>query len=147
MSARTAVLAALAAASIGSAAAVEFMSVAAEGAVLYDAPSTQARKLFVIERYTPVEVVVVLPQWAKVRDMSGDLTWIERSALSPQRMLAVAAAKASVRKSPELNAGIVFEAEGGVGLELIEPGPFGWARVRHLDGQEGFVRSLEVWGL
>ena len=31
-------------------------------------------------------------------------------------------------------------------LELVEPGPAGWARVRHRDGQQGFVKATQVWG-
>ena len=38
--------------------ALDFRSVADPGAVLYDAPSTKAQKLFVLSRDYPVEVVV-----------------------------------------------------------------------------------------
>jgi len=32
-------------------------------------------------------------------------------------------------------------------LQLIEPAALGWARVRHAEGLEGYVRASEVWGL
>ena len=35
----------------------------AEPAILYDAPSKQGKPLFVIHRYTPVEMVVSIYRW------------------------------------------------------------------------------------
>ena len=49
------------------AAAIEYRTVDAV-TVLYDAPSQRGSKLFVIRRHTPVEVVVALDGWSKVRD-------------------------------------------------------------------------------
>ena len=80
--------------------ALEYRSVATP-AILYDAPSDQGRKLYIIAKQTPVEVVVSLEKWVKVRDMGGGLTWIERSRLSEHRTLQVSAARATVRQKPE----------------------------------------------
>ena len=127
--------------------ALEFLSVAEAGAVLFDAPSQKAKPLFVIARGTPVEVVVSLEGWIKVRDAAGDLAWIEKKALAEKRMLIVTAKSAEVRSQAEAGAPPVFEADKDVLLEFIEPGPLGWAKVRHRDGQSGFVRVSQVWGL
>lgn len=126
--------------------ALDYRSVT-EAAVLYDAPSQRAKPLFVIAAGTPVEAVVTLDTWIKIRDMKGDLTWIERRQLTEQRFLQVRATAAQVRTNAEESAALVFEAEPDVLLELLEPGPAGWARVRHRDGQQGFVRTSQVWGL
>lgn len=139
-----AVLAGLAAAA--PALALEYRSVAAP-AILYDAPSDQGRKLFVIAKQTPVEVVVSLDKWVKVRDMGGGLTWIERSRLSDHRTLQVSAARATVRQKPEEAAPPVFEANRDVVLDLAEPPAAGWVKVRHRDGASGYVRVTDVWGL
>jgi SH3-like domain-containing protein len=139
-----AVLAGLAAAA--PALALEFRSVAAP-AILYDAPSEQGRKLFVIAKQTPVEVVVSLDKWVKVRDMGGGLTWIERSRLSDHRTVQVSAARATVRQKPEEAAPPVFEANRDVVLDLAEPPAAGWVKVRHRDGASGYVRVTDVWGL
>ena len=64
-----------------SANAIEYRTVDAV-AVLYDAPSQRGSKLFVIRRDTPVEVVVSLEGWSKVRDAAGGLAWIEKKYLS-----------------------------------------------------------------
>ncbi len=144
---RRLVLAVLALASLP-AAALDYLSLA-EAAVMYDAPSQKAVPLFVIARHTPVEVVVALEAWFKVRDAAGGLAWIEKRLLSEKRSLQVTAARAQVRAQPEPNAPLVFEAEKDVVLELVEPASpvAGWAQVRHRDGQSGFVRANQVWGL
>lgn len=126
--------------------ALEYRSVAAP-AILYDAPSEQGRKLFVIAKQTPVEVVVSLDKWVKVRDMGGGLTWIERSRLSDHRTVQVSAARATIRQKPEETAPPVFEANRDVVLDLAEPPAAGWVKVRHRDGASGYVRVTDVWGL
>lgn len=136
-------LAALAAA--WPAAAVEFRSVS-EPAVLYDAPSAKAKQLYIIHRRTPVEVVVAIEGWAKVRDADGALAWIEKRALSDQRTLLVRIDRAQIRAEADEKAPLVFEAERHVVLDFLEPGPAGWAKVRHRDGQQGYVRLTQIWG-
>jgi SH3-like domain-containing protein len=144
LSQRLALLACLLAA--GQAWAVDYRSVAADAGILYDAPSTRAQKLFILGRGYPVEVLVTLEGWAKVRDASGELAWIESGQLSNKRMLMVKVPRAQIRSAPEESAPVVFEAEQDVVLEFMEMvGNF--ARVRHADGASGFVRVTQVWGL
>ena len=126
--------------------AVEFRTVE-EAAVLYDAPSQKGTKLFVIKRNTPVEVVVGLEGWLKVRDAEGGLAWIEKRNLADRRSLIVSAGRAEARQSPDAAATLVFEAEKGVVLDYLETVPGGWVKVRHRDGQSGFMRAHQVWGL
>ena len=126
--------------------ALDYRSVA-EAAVLYDAPSQKATPRFVIAPGTPVEAVVTLGAWVKIRDMTGDMAWIERRQLSAQRFLQVRAARAHIRAGADESAALVFEAETDVLLELVETGAAGWLKVRHRDGQQGFVRANQVWGL
>ncbi|MFA7290782.1 MAG: SH3 domain-containing protein [Rhodocyclaceae bacterium] len=130
----------------GSALAIDYRSVEA-ATVLYDAPSVRGKPLFVIKRLTPVEPVVSLEGWTKVRDAEGGLAWIEKKYLSEQRTVLVVASQAQVRREANDDAPLVFEAEKGVALELVEPVVAGWARVKHRDGQAGFVRAVQVWGL
>ena len=126
--------------------AIEFRTVE-EAAVLYDAPSQKGAKLFVIKRNTPVEVVVSLEGWIKVRDADGGLSWIEKKNLSDRHSLIVGAARAEVRQNPDAASQLVFEAEKGVLLDYLETVTGGWIKVRHRDGQSGFVRANQVWGL
>jgi SH3-like domain-containing protein len=126
--------------------AIEYRSVET-ATVLYDAPSVRGKPLFVIKRFTPVEPVVSLEGWTKVRDAEGGLAWIEKKHLSEQRTLLVVGGTAQVRREANEDAPLVFEAEKGVALEFVEPAVAGWAKVRHRDGQSGFVRATQVWGL
>jgi SH3-like domain-containing protein len=131
---------------VTNASAADFRSVQDNAAVLYDAPSRQATALFVISRGYPLEVIVNLEAWVKVRDHAGALTWIEKKALSEKRMLLVTAPAAEVRQRAEDAAPAVFSAAQNVALELLEVAPNGWLRVRHSDGATGFVRAALVWG-
>ncbi len=126
--------------------AAEFRSVQENAAVLYDAPSRAATPLFVVQRNYPLEVIVNLDAWVKVRDHTGALTWVEKKLLGDKRMLLVTAASAEARVRAEDGAPAAFAAAQNVALELIEIAPNGWLRVRHADGASGFVRAAQVWG-
>ncbi|MBI4190047.1 MAG: hypothetical protein HY525_05855 [Betaproteobacteria bacterium] len=127
--------------------AADFRSVAENAAVLYDAPSVKAKKLYVIGRDYPVEVVVVVEGWIKIRDAGGELTWIESKNLSQRRTVMVKVRVADIRQTAADNAPLVFQAEQAVLLELVELTGTGWARVAHRDGQSGYIRLNQVWGV
>lgn len=129
------------------AAALEYRSVAEQGAVLYAAPQPQSKKLFLFSRYTPLELVFANRQWAKVRDISGSMGWIEARHLSDKRIVQVTAARAEVRAKAEESAPAVYAVERDVVLELLEPPVGSWARVRHRDGKAGFISIKNIWGL
>ncbi|MBU0752469.1 MAG: SH3 domain-containing protein [Gammaproteobacteria bacterium] len=133
----------------GPAFALDYLSVA-EATALYDAPSIKAKPLFAIAAGTPVELVVAVEGWVKVRDQKGDLAWIEKRLLTDKRTLIVRVDRAQVRGEANDKALLVFEAAQDVVLELLEPAPInagGWVKVRHRDGQQGFVKVAQVWGL
>jgi SH3-like domain-containing protein len=152
---------ALACASVAAAAFAACAALAAEFRVtgeaptlLYDAPSAKARPLFVYGRDVPVEVLVSVEGWTKVRDVGGAIGWIASKGLADKRMLVVRAPAADVRASPDESAPVVFRAEQNVLLELAESASSpattaapGWVKVRHRDGQVGFVRLQQVFGL
>lgn len=126
-------------------AAAEFRSVSENAAILYDAPSAKAKKLFVVNQGYPFEVVVVVEGWSKVRDAGGELTWIESRHLADRRTVLVRAPLAQVREAADDGAPVVFQAQQNVLLDLLEVAG-GWLRVRHRDGQSGYVRVGQVWG-
>ena len=127
--------------------AVEFKSIGAAPAILYDSPSDRGGKLYVAPRGMPVEVVVTYRDWVKVRDMNGDMTWTEAKALSPRRTVVVKSASAKVRATADENAAIVMSADRGVLFELVDTTPAVWLKVRHKDGAAGFVKAVDVWGI
>jgi SH3-like domain-containing protein len=126
--------------------AMDYVSVADGSAIMYDAPSLKAKKLFVVSRYTPLEQVVDLKDWVKARDSFGSLAWIEKRALSNKRYVTVVVALAAIRQSPDENAAVVAQAKQQVALERLESTGTGWLKVRYQDGAAGYIRTTEVWG-
>lgn len=138
----------------GTASAADYKSTADAATVLYDAPSSKAKPLFVLGRDTPLEVIVPVEGWSKVRDASGTIGWVERRTLGDKRTLVVRVPLAQVHANPDDNAALVFRAEQNVLLDLAEGATTaattsmpGWVKVRHRDGQTGFVRITQVFGL
>ena len=125
----------------------EFRSIGENAAIMYDAPSVKANKLFVASALYPVELIVQVDSWVKVRDPAGDLAWVEKKALSESRTVVVTASLVNVLQSAEDGAPTVFQARKGVVLEIAELGAGVWVKVRHRDGQTGFVRANQVWGI
>jgi len=131
----------------GAAWGAEYRSIAEPVVTMYDAPSLKANKVFVVTKLYPVEVIVQVDNWTKVRDLAGDLAWVEKKELSATRTVVVTAPLADVREKPEDDAPLAFQARQGVALEIVQLGVGPWVKVRHRDGQTGFVRANQVWGL
>lgn len=126
--------------------ALEFRSIAGTAAVLYDAPSAKSRKVYVVNHGYPLEVVVVVEGWTKVRDAAGEFTWVETKALSDKRTVMVKVPVALIRQGTDDASPVVFQAQQDVILELESAATGGWLRVKHRDGQSGFIRIADVWG-
>src|SRR5207247_6822147 len=93
----------------GAAAAAEFRSTA-EAAVLYDAPSAKAKPLSALGRDYPLEVIVNVEGWLKVRDAGGTVAWIEKKSVGERRVLLVRTAAAEILATPAAPAPLVFNA-------------------------------------
>jgi SH3-like domain-containing protein len=124
----------------------DYRSVGEAGGVLYDAPSKEAVPLYVVSKDYPLEVIVHTGSWAKVRDHTGALSWIETRSLGERHTVLVTAPTAEARQRPEASAPVSFAAAQDVALELIESVPGGWLHVRHADGADGYLQSSLVWG-
>ena len=130
----------------GAAAAADWRTVGEGGALLYDAPSAQATPLYVVTALYPLEVIVELEAWAKVRDHAGAITWVQKSALTEKRSVLVTAPATPVHLRPEEGAPVAFVAAQSVALELLEAAPGGWLHVPHADGADGYLRASAAWG-
>lgn len=126
--------------------AADFKSVGPGPAIMYDAPAQKSRKLYVAPAGMPVEIVFANGDWTRVRDAAGDLSWMESRFLSPRRTFIVEPAQITARSAANDNAPAVFTAAKGVLLELAEPISSAWIKVRHRDGETGYVKASEVWG-
>lgn len=126
--------------------AADFRSAAEPATVLYDAPSVKARKLYIVNRGYPLEVVVKVGGWIKVRDAAGELTWAEAKTLDTARYVLVKPATLIVRQKPAEDAPAAFAAQRDALLETVDTANAGWIHVRQRDGVAGYVRVADVWG-
>ena len=148
--ARTAAAAAVLAAAVlvpAPASAQEFRSVGEPAAILYDAPSVKAKRLWVLSRGYPVQVSVSSEGWTKVRDATGGLAWIENRSLSSARTVLVRATMGTLRDSPSELGAVLLRVGRDVVLDMVEPPVGEWVRVRHRDGAVGFIHVNQVFGL
>lgn len=127
------------------AAAADFRSAAEAAVVLYDAPSNKSTRLFIVNRGYPLEVIVQVEGWVKVRDAAGTLSWVESKSLDNARNVLLKVPVA-VRQKPAADAPVAFEGQRDLLLELLDGGSGGWLHVRHRDGTAGYVRAADVWG-
>ena len=124
----------------------EFRSVSVVKAVLFDAPSAEASITFILNQGYPVEVIVNLGQWLKVRDQLGSLNWIESKNLASKRTVLVTK-KTEIKSAGEISSSLVATVDKDVVLELISnANKNGWIEVKHRDGLTGFILATDVWG-
>jgi SH3-like domain-containing protein len=127
--------------------ALDFRSVAVPKAVLFDAPSSAAKKVLLLNQHYPVEVVVNLGEWLKVRDAEGSLNWVEAKQLSNKRTVLVKQNQVEIRQSADANAKVVATVDKEVLLELVDAKPNnGWLKVKHRDGLIGYLPIGVTWG-
>lgn len=127
-------------------ASMDYYSLAENAVVMYDAPSAKSAKLFIANAHLPVEAVVNVEGWTKVRDSSGTMAWVKQSMLSTQRFVIVTVPMADVYFAADGNANVLFQATENVVMEWLDSDTPGWVHVKHRDGQTGYVRSNQVWG-
>jgi len=129
------------------ASALDFRSVAVPKAILYDAPSISSKKVLLLSQFYPVEVVVNLGDWLKVRDAQGSMNWVEAKQLSAKRSVMVTKNLTEMRARPDIAAELVATLEKDVVLELMDvKANNGWLKVKHRDGVMGYVLVSSTWG-
>ncbi|PKO50597.1 MAG: hypothetical protein CVU27_08130 [Betaproteobacteria bacterium HGW-Betaproteobacteria-20] len=130
-----------------SASALDFRSVAVPKAVLYDAPSNAAKKVLLLGQDYPVEIVVNLGDWLKVRDAQGSLNWVEAKQLSGKRTVMITADSAEIRQAADATSKLIATLEKEVLLEVADVKlSNGWVKVKHRDGVTGYVLLSTTWG-
>lgn len=129
------------------ASASDFRSVAVPKVILYDAPSASAKKVLLLSQLYPVEIIVNLGEWLKVRDAQGAMHWVEAKHLSTKRSVMVIKGQTEMRAKPEVTADLVAMVDKDVVLELVETKPnHGWLKVKHRDGATGYILVSSTWG-
>ncbi len=130
-----------------SVAALEYRSVAVPKAILYDAPSSSAKKTLLLSQYYPVEIIVNLGDWIKVRDAQGSISWVEAKQLSSKRTVMVNINHAEIRQSAQASSALMATLEKAVVLEVVDLKlNNGWLKVKHRDGLIGYIIISSTWG-
>jgi SH3-like domain-containing protein len=130
-----------------SAVALEYRSVAVPKAILYDAPSSSAKKILLLSQYYPVEIIVNLGDWIKVRDAQGSISWVEAKQLSSKRTVMVNINHAEIRQSAQASSALMATLDKAVVLEVVDLKlNNGWLKVKHRDGIIGYILISSTWG-
>lgn len=92
----------------------------------------------------PMEVIAETPDWRRVRDPDGEVTWMHRSILSGRRTV-ITLNDTPLRARADEEAPAEAIAESGVILAL-ERCRTGWCRVEG-QGYRGWARAEALWGV
>ena len=126
----------------------EFRSVASTKTILYEAPSATTKRVYLVGEGYPLEIIVNLGDWLKVRDPYGTLSWAESKNLQSKRTVIVKADKANIYKEPESKSTLVATIEKDVVIELSDPLiTNGWIKVRYQQDLDGYIQTSQVWGI
>ncbi|MFZ9341067.1 MAG: SH3 domain-containing protein [Candidatus Methylopumilus sp.] len=126
----------------------EFRSVASAKTILYEAPSATTKRVYLVGEGYPLEIIVNLGDWLKVRDPYGTLSWVESKNLQSKRTVIVKADKANIYKDPESKSALVATIEKDVVIELSDPLiANGWIKVRYQQDLDGYIQTSQVWGI
>ena len=124
-----------------------FKTVGSKATVMYDGPTILAKKQFIAPAGMPVEVVHTQGSWSKIRDVSGEMSWVHTKSLSEEKSVVIKSDKAKIFSEKDIWSPLIFTADKGVLLSVIENAGDGWVKVKHDDGSIGFVRATDVWGI
>jgi SH3-like domain-containing protein len=126
----------------------EFRSVSVSKTILYEAPSATTKRVYLVSEGYPLEVIVNLGDWLKVRDPYGTLSWVESKNLQSKRTVIVKVDKANIFKEPELKSALLANIEKDVVIELSDPLiASGWIKVRYQQDLDGYIQASQVWGI
>lgn len=93
----------------------------------------------------PLRITAEHENWRRVEDAEGMGGWVHYSLLSGVRSILVTAKMADFHDTPDLRAGVAFQAERGVIGRLLECLP-DWCRVK-IEGEKGWVQKDALWGV
>ncbi len=122
--------------------------------MLYDAPSAQGASRCSCSAATRrSRCIVNVEGWIKVRDVGGTIGWIDtqgRSATSACCVVRVADGRRARQSRRQRAARVPGRAERAArarrAARHVATATPGWVKVRHRDGQTGYVRIAQVFG-
>lgn len=124
-----------------------FVSLRASEVNLRTGPGVQYPVEWIFQRENlPVEVIKEYRTWRLVRDWEGTQGWVHQSMLSSRRTFMVTGKTRTIRAKPDADSSPIAMIEPPAIGELIAcPPTGGWCQVR-AQGQDGWLRKVEIWG-
>ncbi len=93
----------------------------------------------------PLIVVAETEMWRKVRDVTGDESWIHKPALSGIRRVLVLE-QTDLHAKAKNSARVTALVERNALLELEECNEADWCKVRSANGIKGWTQRYNLWG-
>jgi SH3-like domain-containing protein len=121
-----------------------FVRVKVDVANLRAQPSGMAKLVRHAYENEPLRVVGARGPWIQVRDVADESAWIYGELIDGRPTVVVVRGLVNVREQPGTEHSVVFTAERGVNLLVLERSDR-WLHVRHEVG-EGWIHDSLVWG-
>lgn len=93
----------------------------------------------------PLVVVAETEMWRKVRDVTGDESWIHKPALSGIRQVLVLE-QATLHSKAKDTARVTALVDRNALLELEECNEKDWCKVKSTEGLKGWTQRYKLWG-
>jgi len=127
----------------------DFVSVKTKSALLFEGPSATTKKLYIVTEGYPLEIMVNLKDWKKVRDHTGNISWIQSNLVDKFRTVMTIKDNVNLYHKANLQSSKLGQVSEFVVLNLNSTlVTDGWVNVQsQLEGLSGFVRLEKLWGL
>lgn len=111
-------------------------------------PSKESERKFEVDQpdFNPLLILDRKGEYVQIQDFDKDQGWIHVSMLTTEPYCIVTKDVAEIRNSPADNQPVRFRAVKRVVLEVMT-NKDGWLEVRHKDGNSGWIKADEVWGI
>ena len=124
----------------------EIVTVAVDTAELRTSPAlTTSYVVLEAPRYYPLLIQKERGDFYEVSDYQGRTGWIQKNQVDRTRGVVVEAEKADVRKGPDLNYPVLFQAYSGVSFKVLGESD-GWLEIVHESGEKGWIYKALTWG-
>ncbi len=112
---------------------------------LRSGPGTKYAVQWEYGKGVPLSVLRTKGNWYKVKDFENDVGWVYKKMVNRKPYMIVKKKKINIRSGPGTKFKLVGKAEYGVVFATLEQKP-GWAKVKHENGLQGWVKRDLVWG-
>ena len=129
----------------GVATASEVVRIKSKTANVRSGPGTRFKKVWTAPQNYPYRVIKRKGRWLKVRDYEGYKDWVHKGLTDGKHAVIVKVKSANIRKGPSTDQPAIFTADKGVPF-LVVGKKGSWLKVRHADGDEGWIARKLLWG-